>query len=296
MQVTDKNSLPEVIFIGGSPRSGTTLLQRMMAAHPAVYGGAEFDFGPEIFGLRRRMLDSIRSGRSSSLMDVETANHAVQAYFRAIFSYNLSRTDKLVFCEKTPSNALWFGDIADVFPNAPLLLVLRDPRAIAASMKAVARRFREKGGLVPRELRNVSGMIRLINRSWRLALREKDAGRRIFVVHYEELVRDPATTLKGICDFVGINFDEGMAFPERAKFDHAPILANTGEWYNPEQLNTPVIDRTNNWKNDLTVRETRLIDAMILRHPATTRYTDGKDGARTIDRIFYRIGVLLTRF
>ncbi|MEO1139914.1 MAG: sulfotransferase, partial [Pseudomonadota bacterium] len=51
-----------MIFVGGPPRSGTTLLQRIMGAHQDVFAGPEFDFIPtHVFELRKKMLRSIRT-------------------------------------------------------------------------------------------------------------------------------------------------------------------------------------------------------------------------------------------
>ena len=79
-----KNSeeLSRIVFVGGSPRSGTTLVQRVLNHHPKIYGGPEFDFIPDIAELYQRMRDSIRSGRIASIVDEAT----VRQVFRELIT------------------------------------------------------------------------------------------------------------------------------------------------------------------------------------------------------------------
>ncbi|MGB0109821.1 MAG: sulfotransferase, partial [Terriglobales bacterium] len=63
------SQLSRLIFVGGSPRSGTTLVQRVLDCHPEIYGGPEFDFVPPIVDLFQEMRRSIRSGRIDAILD-----------------------------------------------------------------------------------------------------------------------------------------------------------------------------------------------------------------------------------
>ena len=63
-----------LIFIGGAPRSGTTLVQRIVNAHPEVYGGPEFDLVPEIIKLKKIFDKKIQSGRINAFLDLEDAD------------------------------------------------------------------------------------------------------------------------------------------------------------------------------------------------------------------------------
>jgi len=48
--------LGRLVFVGGSPRSGTTLVQRVLNHYPKEYGGPEFDFIPSIAELYQKFL------------------------------------------------------------------------------------------------------------------------------------------------------------------------------------------------------------------------------------------------
>jgi hypothetical protein len=62
------------IFVGGAPRSGTTLVQRILGAHSLVYAGPEFDLVPEIIRLRNQFIQKIIAGRISAYMDENYVN------------------------------------------------------------------------------------------------------------------------------------------------------------------------------------------------------------------------------
>lgn len=73
-----------LVFIGGCPRSGTTLVQRMFGAHPNVYAGPEFDLIPAIAGLRDRLVGGVQSGRVSPIGDAQTVDVAPRELIRTL--------------------------------------------------------------------------------------------------------------------------------------------------------------------------------------------------------------------
>src|SRR5271157_4464934 len=60
-----------LIFVGGTPRSGTTLVQNILDSHPDVCGGPEFDHIPSIVTVRNMMLESLAKGRTDVFMNRE---------------------------------------------------------------------------------------------------------------------------------------------------------------------------------------------------------------------------------
>src|SRR5204863_9372309 len=131
-----------LIFVGGPPRSGTTLVQKVLCAHPDVAGAGEFDFIPTIVGVRDKMRASVRSGRISE----HTSEDAVDAAFGELVERLLlplaDRRGRQFLVEKTPHNVLVFSDLASLLPRARFVLVVRDPRDIVASMLDVGDRMR----------------------------------------------------------------------------------------------------------------------------------------------------------
>jgi hypothetical protein len=119
-------------------------------------------------------------------------------------------------CEQTPRNIYYARHILAAFPNARIVHVVRDPRAVLASQKD-RHKIRKLGGTnVP-----ASEVLRLwlnyhpfsMLRLWRSATREAqelDAHERFRIVRYEDLVATPAATIGPLCEFLGLEYSDAM--------------------------------------------------------------------------------------
>jgi Sulfotransferase family len=102
--------------------------------------------------------------------------------------------------EKTPANRNHVGEIFSRFPQAKFLVTLRDPRAILATQIAL-----EKA----RKTKRFS--VYYVIAHWRVAAK---LARRVLArdvsglfVPFEQLVREPSTVVKNVCDYLGVTFD-----------------------------------------------------------------------------------------
>jgi tetratricopeptide (TPR) repeat protein len=124
------SSLP--VFIVGMPRSGTSLAEQILAAHPAVYGGGELpwlgnlcnDF-PQILGAGRAYPDALL-WLAPNETDVLASRYLDQ--LRALAPNALRITDKM------PHNFLHLGLVAMLFPEARVIHCRRDPRDTCLSI------------------------------------------------------------------------------------------------------------------------------------------------------------------
>lgn len=108
----------QLIFVGGAPRSGTTLVQNMLDSHPEIFGGPEFLHIPEIIELRDRMHHSV----SRHLIDQVCSHGQVDAQFRTLIEGFLMpparQPDIRLISEKTPGNVLVFAELMSLWPRA----------------------------------------------------------------------------------------------------------------------------------------------------------------------------------
>ncbi len=115
----------EPIFIIGMPRSGTTLLERILSSHPEVYAAGEL----QNFGV---LLERLSGGRSPVMLDPGVIERARHIDWEQLGDLYLSSTRpatclKPRFIDKLPHNFLYAGFIANALPNARIICLRRNP-------------------------------------------------------------------------------------------------------------------------------------------------------------------------
>jgi hypothetical protein len=267
---------PGLVFVGGAPRSGTTLLRRVLGAHPEIYAGPEFDLLPALVGLRDLTQAKVREGRISAITDEATVDAAFAGAVRAMLAPRAAREGARLYAEKTPHNVTVFPQLLELFPDAKLILMLRDPRAVVASMKEVSRRHRAQGETPHPSIRDVHAsaleVARLLYRGFEALDAAPD---RVLAVHYEDLVTDPGGEAQRLCAFLGVPFAPEMIRVEAAKHDHTEGEAahTVTHWYTREEFERPVqADRLDVWRQALTAGEAGLVARLAPRHARLARY------------------------
>jgi predicted Zn-dependent protease len=126
------NDLKHPVFLVGFPRSGTTLIEQVLAAHPSINTSDERDcIGPII----QRVTENDASLEGFFGLDQSELDVLRDEYWRRVGSAGLE-LDRPVFVDKSPLNIVWLGVIGRLFPDARVIVALRDPRAVTfASFK-----------------------------------------------------------------------------------------------------------------------------------------------------------------
>jgi hypothetical protein len=118
---------PRPIFVVGMPRSGTSLVEQILASHSHVHGAGELDL------LRRSVLPSMEKALAEGAFAPGAADlSAIADTYRA----GLARlsTDAAVVVDKLPGNAKWLGFALSAMPEAKAVWVTREPMATAWSI------------------------------------------------------------------------------------------------------------------------------------------------------------------
>ena len=115
--------------------------------------------------------------------------------------------------EKTPANRNHFDAIFNRFPQAKVILTIRDPRALlAAQIKLEESRQRRR--------LSVYRCVENWRTAARLALRSRETGAeetgRLFVARFEDTLREPAEQMRKICAFLDTAYDPAMLTPTKA--------------------------------------------------------------------------------
>ena len=227
-------------FIAGQAKSGTTLLAALLDNHPELlvlpqetayfptvlrkYGHAgrraQFDY------LTKQSFSRILFGGEPKWLEHEYKNFPQQKFLetfeRIAFDPANAERDLLAlmaeayaqtigvpldriqrWIEKTPANRNHVDEIFARFPNAKFLVILRDPRAILATQIALEK---------TRQTKRFS--VYYVIAHWRaaanLARRVRAGDGRGLFVQFEQLVSEPATVMKKLCDYLEINFDPNV--------------------------------------------------------------------------------------
>lgn len=136
-------SSPTPLFLLSMPRSGSTLLQRMLTTHPEIESGPEPTLLLPLFALdategvmttinQRYTAQAIEDFYSSTGDAAEARRATVRA--AALAAYGSASTGGRYFLDKTPKYCLIADEILETFPDAPVILLWRNPLAIAASI------------------------------------------------------------------------------------------------------------------------------------------------------------------
>lgn len=200
----------DMVFVVGCPRSGTTWVQRLLAACPGVRTGQESDLFDEYVGpaLRHWRRDLASPGRPVGM----GCHHTEERFLAVLRGFMLGLLAPMraglgpgeLFVEKTPSHALYLPEIAELLPCCRVIHVLRDCRDTVASLLAAARGW--GAGWAPPTARAAAVM-------WTGHVRAAAQGRDLFgarfcEVRYEALLAAPEAGLRALAgDFLGLPLD-----------------------------------------------------------------------------------------
>lgn len=198
-----KSPLATHVFLVGFPRSGTTLLEQILASHGDVEAMEERDClsaAFEDFIMAEGGLDRLASLSGSALDPWRKAYWK----FAAECGFVPSRR---VFIDKMPLNTVLLPLVAKLFPQAKILFALRDPRDVVLSC------FRRRFGMSAQmyEFLTLKGAAAYYDRVMSLAGIYRDLlALDTHVLRYEDMVADFEGETRKACSFLGLEWDEGM--------------------------------------------------------------------------------------
>ncbi len=275
----------EFIAVGGVPRSGTSLVQKMLDLHTEVYGGPELGILPQLMGTYRHVSRSITEGKLSVVLDHERARRSYRDFVWSLYEDRLARKGCRYLSEKTPFNLLAFDLLAEVFPTGRFVWVIRDPRDVLSSMQAVHARGQEVGDTSVSVGRSVHRDLRLIRRYLEAGEAfARSHGERLHVIHYEELLSDPRRIAMGLCAFLDLEFEDAMLATQQSNDTSAALgeeRKRQSVFYDLAMFDRP-IDRSNmgKWRSELDARSVHAVEVYLGTNPlpCLQRYEIGRPG------------------
>lgn len=240
------------VFMVGFPRSGTTLLEQVLASHPDIEAMEERDClidADDAF-----VLPQDGPERLAAASDEELAQFR-KAYWKRAAEAGYSPR-RPVFVDKMPLNTILLCLVAKIFPDAKVLFALRDPRDCVLSC------FRRRFGMTLQmyELTDLESAAGYYDAVMRLAAVYRDKlALDTLDLRYEDMVADFDTQTQRVCEFLGIGWREEMrAFagksrerdvntPSAVQVARGLFTGGAGQWQRYRRELAPVLPRLAPW-------------------------------------------------
>jgi tetratricopeptide (TPR) repeat protein len=194
---------PRPLFVVGMPRSGTTLVEQILSAHPEVHGAGE------LIALQRAMAEIGWHNYEIGQQVTEPALAQVASFYRAAQAQ--VPTDRPVIVNKTPLNFLWAGFALAAMPEARVLFMVREPMATCWSN--FSRDFQGPANGFGNDIGNLVRVFRMhevLRDLWREHFPD-----RVHLVDYDALTEDPEPHIRAMLEAAGLAFDPACLSPEK---------------------------------------------------------------------------------
>jgi hypothetical protein len=253
----------ELIFLIGPPRSGSTLLARMLGSHPAIHAPAEphlltplahlgfyetverAPYDPVISQAAvRELVAKLPGGESDYLA-------ALRGYSDALYAGLLATSGRTRLLDKTPAYALVLDFVARLYPKARYVVLTRHPFAIWSSYveSFFDGDFESAHRFNPLLERYVPAIARF--------LREQAVP--MLHVRYEELVREPAEQARRLCGFLGIEYEPRII--DYGRESVPSVGRGLGDPITVGRETRPTTKSLAKWAQDLAGRPARIAQA-----------------------------------
>ncbi len=256
------------VFILGSPRSGTSLLSRIINSHSEIGVPFESLLYSSLYGWHHYYGDlSERSNRIRLVDDMLSLSQirawtprpdrtrVLELYKRfdfhgaveALIQAWLETQGKKRWGEKSPWHAYYWRVLLEGFPEARFIHIVRDGRDAAMSWKAARFGPRHYYALAHRWVDYLQTVDAL----------RAERGDRLLEVQYEALLEQPEATVRTICTFLGVSFEPNMlSFYEQS----TPYPTDARNDFN---LTRPLMRQNKQkWKTGMTARQLRIFEAI----------------------------------
>ncbi len=273
------------VFLLGFPRSGTTLLERVLTVSPRVIASEERETLTE--ATMEFMRGPTALDRLAAISPADAERHRA-IYWKRVREMGDDPAGR-VFIDKLPLNTTKLPLVAKLFPDARILFALRDPRDVVLS--CFRQRFRVNPSMF--EFLTLEGAARFYAQVMQLSdLYRERFGLPVFEHRYEDLVRDFEGRARAVCDFIGVDWTPEMrrfaetgarrsvATPSATQVSRG-LYDGAGQWRRYADQLAPVIPILQPW---IEVRLAELEDAGAITACRRPGFTGPLDRSRPAGR------------
>ena len=241
------------IFIVGLPRSGSTLIEQILASHSQVEGTMELKTMPAV--ARQMFMKSVQKNQNKGgSLDAFTIDELADFGEQYIENTQVYRTNKPYFIDKLPPNFQHIGLIKKILPHAIIIDARRQPLACGFG---IYKQYFGHGHDFSYNLEHIAFYYQQYVRvmaHWNRVLPQG-----VFYCQYEVLVEDTEQQIRAILNFCGLTFESDcLTF---YKNDRAVRTASSDQVRKP--INTKGLDMWRNYQAQLQTLESALGPALI---------------------------------
>ena len=182
------------ILVVGMMRSGTSLVEQILASHASVHGGGELEF------LNRLIVPMFPASGAPIVFGAEEAAALRSGYLASLQALDTSST---FVTDKMPLNFRWLGFVLAALPEARVVHVSRDPRAICWSI--YKHYFADEGNAYAYDMEDITAYyeqyVHLMTH-WR-----ERYGGRIYDLSYESMTENQEAETRSLLEFCGLDWD-----------------------------------------------------------------------------------------
>lgn len=223
------------VFIVGMVRSGTSLIEQILASHPDIYGAGELADIYQISNFLPGMLGAdIPYPECMSQLSQEHVDNLAQRYLDHLIQ--ISPNAKRVV-DKLPGNFMHLGLIESLFPDAHVIHCMRNP--VDTCLSAYFQDFSSNHPYAY-DLSNLGAFYRgylKVMEHWREVLHIP-----LLEINYEDLIADQEQVSRMLVEFCGLEWDESCL-----QFHKSKRLVRTASY---DQVNRPLYKQSvSRWKN-----------------------------------------------
>lgn len=236
-----RRDCPQPLFILGFPRSGTTMLEQMLASHPQVDAGGELPFVYEWQALVRNLLPGDTAFPDKLAFAQAADYHHIPGVLRDYYleraqTYGIGGQDRRLFTDKMPLNDVYLPLIQLAFPGAAVIRMVRHPFDIAMSVLSHNLTHGENCGYAIETVMAHIKATYALNSHYDSVLEQP-----VMVLKYEDFVADQDGQTRRVLGQCGLDYD-----PACLRFHDNPRHAPTPSY---AQVSKPLNDRSiGRWK------------------------------------------------
>ncbi len=221
------------IFIMGTQRSGTTLLTRILSAHPSIFIQNELDL-PKIF-----------QGANSPEEIIENINKQLFIETGQSLEQVLSSKVEPIWGLKDPQLTEYIPQLRTLLPHSKFIIIVRDGRGVTNSY------MENKWGLGTNAYYGAQRWLREVKEQQNFMAESPD---NFFFVRYEDIIDNLELSLKNICQFLGEKFSQDVLNYDKKTSNYKQQRENVHTFKQPDKK------LAEKWKNRLSNFEINIVE------------------------------------